>query len=359
MGPAAWTARGAVAIIGRSRGSLALSFTLRAVLAGISIVTLASQAGADPALDARGRFEAGVRLFRDQRYADARQAFEEAYRIMPNDRVLANIAACLSGEGRAPESVMMYRRFLSEGGDELPARARDEARREIARLRPSIADVALAIEPAGAEVRIDGRVVGVAPLGWPVAVSPGQTTLEVRAEGYAPFARAIDLERGASVSFSVVLQPLGAAAATSPSGEEPAPVEVRPAPPREEHAATAPVPRRPRRAPATTPIGRGPLLWTGVAATAALAVAATVTGLVTLSQKSEYEDEGTSLARRRELYDSTPTWAGATDTLADVAIGTAVATALLFAFGGPSDDDEALPTLSLGGAPCCGLTGSF
>ncbi len=337
-----------------------MTFLFVPALVAVAILTLASDARADPASDARGRFEAGVRLFRERRYADARQAFEEAHRILPNGRVLANIAACLASEGRVPESVVMYRRFLSEGGDDLPARARDEARREIARLRPSIADVAMAIEPAGAEVRIDGRTVGVSPLAWPIAVSPGQTTLEVRARGYAPFARAVDLERGASVSFSVVLQPLGAPAAESDSGAEPAPVEVRPVPTRDEQTATA-VRRRPHRVPATTPIGRGPLLWTAVAATAALAFAATVAGLVTLSQKSEYEDEGTSLARRRELYDSTPTWAGATDVLADVAIGTAVVTALLFAFGGPSHDDEPSQsgTLSFGGAPCCELTGSF
>jgi hypothetical protein len=337
-----------------SSGSALLTFAM--------LLGPASSAWADPASDARDKFQHGVQLFREHRYTEAREAFEEAYRILPNGRVLANIAASFVGEGRPAEAIATYRRFLSEGNEGQSATAREVARREIARLRASIGDVALAIEPAGAEIIVDGRAVGVAPLAWPLALTPGQSTLEVRAPGFVPFARTIEIEQGGSISLSVVLQPIRAGG----TGGEEAPAasqgQPRPEPPPAGRAEPAPSPPAAPPPSEPTPVGRGPLLWTGVGLTAALAVAATVTGVLTLDQKAEYEDALTSRERRRELYDSTPRLATATDVLLDAAVLTAVLTTALFIFGGPSDDGAGRPgelSLSLDGAPCGGVCGSF
>jgi hypothetical protein len=98
----------------------------------------------------------------------------------------------------------------------------------------------------------------------------------------------------------------------------------------------------------------------GVSATAALAIAGAITGALALSQQSEYEDPGTSVDRRREIYDDRTTLPLVTDILIDGAIVTGLLTAALFLFAGPEDDDaEGTSTLTIaprfvrgGGAAC-------
>ncbi|MBI2897315.1 MAG: PEGA domain-containing protein [Deltaproteobacteria bacterium] len=315
----------------------------------LSMLPLAAQA--DPASDARERFQEGVRLFHAAEYAAARAAFEDAYRILPNGRVLANIAACWGGEGRNAEALLTYRRFLGEA-EGVPQRARDEAQAEVDRLRPLVCDILVAVEPARAEIFVDGRSHGVSPLPLPISVEPGRHTVEVRAEGYSPFPRTFDCQAGSETDLSIVLDqpeaPRAPAQAAHSSGSR-AGSEPR-------------VPEEPPTAPAATPLGRGPLLWAGVVATGALAVGAAVTGLLTLSQKSEYEDTGTTLQRRGELYDSTATLAMVTDILVDAAVAFGVATVVLYLVAGP-DDDEVAPggavSLSCGVGAGCALGGRF
>jgi hypothetical protein len=290
-------------------------------------IASAAPARADPESEARARFRAGVASFQARDFAAARHAFEEAHHLFPNPRVLANIAACFDREGRPADAVRTYRRFLEEAEDIEPT-VRRGAEREIARLRPIIGELVLAIDPPGAEVHIDDGIGGVAPLASPLAVAPGQRLLEVRAPGHAPFSRSLDVAAGQQINLSVVLQPI----ATAEPPAEPR-MEAVPEPP------TRPEPME-ARPPATTPIGRGPLLWTGIGLTTALAAGATVTGLMVLSSRDEYHDQTTTLERRQELFDSTDTLATITSVLIDAAIGAAIGTLALFLLGGPDDEGD-------------------
>jgi len=315
----------------------------------VALLGVAAPASADPSDDARAKFREGRALFARREYAAARAAFDEAYRILPNPRVLANVAACFAEEGRPAEAVHAYRRFLREGGIDAPEAARREAQREIESLRPRVGDLLLAVEPSGAEVLVDGERIGEAPLPWPLALAPGEHLVEVRAPDLAPFSRTLNLEAGQEANVSVVLERVAA---------QPAPAAAVPAEPEGRTAAPS-RPAAPRETEA--PLGRGPLLWTGIGLTVLLAAGGAVTGLLTLSRKNEYEDPETSLPRRNDLYDSTRTLALTTDILVDAAIVTGLATAALYLVAGPDDPEEtAVATLHLyqGGATC-GISLSF
>jgi len=64
-----------------------------------------------------------------------------------------------------------------------------EALVELPRVRATLAVVA---DRAGAEVRVDGRAVGVTPLADPVAVDEGERLVEVASPGYDTFSRVVD-----------------------------------------------------------------------------------------------------------------------------------------------------------------------
>ena len=66
----------------------------------------------------------------------------------------------------------------------MPADRRAAVQTAITELRGLIAPITLAIEPAGAEVRVDGRAVGTAPLAAPLQLAAGRRVLEVALDGH-------------------------------------------------------------------------------------------------------------------------------------------------------------------------------
>lgn len=291
-------------------------------------------------------FRQALRQYENGDYAGARASFEEANRIAPDVRVLANIADCYAHEGRTADSVRTYRRFLAESGDAVPGPARRLVERRLSELRPRVCDLRVIVEPAGATIRVDDAEVGTAPMAEPWAVDAGERVVEVRLAGHRTERRTVQARAGADLEVAVTLVPDGGAAEV-PAGAEEQPLA------RETEAPARPI------EPAPTPLGRGPLMWTGVVLTVALAAAGTVTGVVALGQAREYEDPATSAARRRALYDDHETMPLVADVLLDAAVVTGVLTLGLILFAGPGDDEppsaeQAMltPRLGDGGVGC-------
>lgn len=292
------------------------------VLLGAVVALGPAPARADGAAE---RFQEGLRLFRDGAWAEARANFEAAYAIQPNFRVLANVADCWAHEGKPVEAVQSYRRFLLEGAAQVEPASRRRVDAEIARLRARIGDIVLAVEPQGAEVRLDGVVVGTTPLPSSVAVEPGARTLEVRAAGHIPLSRVVQVAAGQEASLSIVLQRIEARAPNdgtpSADGEDGTNADLR--------GPLAP------RAPGERSYG---LVWAGAGVTAALAVGGAITGVLAVRAHDEYEDPSTTLARRQALYDGKDTLHFATEALLGGALVLGAAT-LLWALAGPTGDD--------------------
>jgi hypothetical protein len=80
-------------------------------------------------------------------------------------------------------------------------------------------------EPAGAEVRLNGRLVGTLPLAAPIKSTIGSYQLEVRRDGHYSIQRPIVITGGALVRESIRLEPLPAGppdrGATEPRGNMP------------------------------------------------------------------------------------------------------------------------------------------
>lgn len=159
----------------------------RACVFALVALAAASTARAQPReqAEARERFFAGAELYQEGRYEAALAEFEESRRLRPAPVVTFNIAQTLRELERYHEAVLAFRRYLQEATD-LSERQRREVELTIEGLERRIATVTLRVEPAGAEIVVDGRRYGTAPLAGPIMLGAGRRILEIRADGHLP-----------------------------------------------------------------------------------------------------------------------------------------------------------------------------
>lgn len=140
------------------------------------------------------------------RPAEALAAYEQAYE-------LAKDAALLYNKGRArmaladyPGALEELEAFDREASPELKTRVRrlphmlEELRGKVTRLTIVCGNAAT--------VRLRDRTVGTCPLpASPLIVNAGPAVIEVRADGYVPWRREVDLPGGGIATFDVTLVP--------------------------------------------------------------------------------------------------------------------------------------------------------
>ena len=201
----------------------------------------AAQAPDNKAL-AREHFDKGVAAFADRRFAEAAEEFDAAYRISPAFVVLYNIGQVNVALGRSVEAVDAFDQYLKQGASAVSAARRQEVTAEIEKQRARIGTIAVRTFPDGAELRVDGVLVGKTPLARPLRVNAGHHAVQALLAAHAPQSREIDVVGRAELGLELTLEPL---VATSP------PPVVAPSPP------PAPVP-----APASEPAApaHGPLI---------------------------------------------------------------------------------------------------
>ncbi len=252
-------------------------------------------AQADNKAAAREHFERGVAAFSDRRFGEAVDEFEAAYRIEPAFQVLFNIGQVNVALGRSVEAVDAFERYLKQGAAAVPGERRREVKAEIDKQSARIGSLSLRTHPDGADVRLDGRLIGKTPLSGTIRVNAGRHVVEAFLAAHATQIRDVDVAGRADVSVELTLDEVkGPPVARAES--KPEPLAVRPAPastPSPMLLATAPAPRDPG-APSPSPVG-----WQRVAGIA-LAVAglatATTGGLLAYSGANRANDARARLA---------------------------------------------------------------
>ncbi len=194
---------------------------------------------------AREHFDKGVAAFADRRFAEAAEEFDAAYRISPAFVVLYNIGEVNVALGRSVEAVDAFDQYLKQGASAVSAARRQEVTAEIEKQRARIGTIAVRTFPEGAELRVDGALIGKTPLPRPLRVNAGHHALQAVLAGHAPQVRDIDVVGRSELGIELTLESL---VATSP------PPVVMPLAP---VAAPAPAPAPPSEPAASS---RGPLI---------------------------------------------------------------------------------------------------
>jgi hypothetical protein len=228
----------------------------------------------------------GAELYEKGDLADALVKFNEAYAQYASPKLLFNIGQTSRGLGQLAEAMKAFEGFLTQAAD-APEEMRAEARNSVAELQAKLGRLHIKCTASGAEVSLDGRAVGVAPIAGQIWVTPGRHQVTAKHIGFTSAVESVTITPKGTQVVELVLQPTS----------EPATVADIPAP------SFAPMPTAPSAVeptPAATltqtaPAGAkddGWILgrkWTWVAAgsTVVFLGAATAAGL---AMQSKYDD---------------------------------------------------------------------
>ncbi len=173
----------------------------------LTSAALAQGAGpSDPKSEARERFGRGLRLFNDGDNAGALAEFERAYSLAPHPFVLYNIGLVHSAMGRSVDAADALGRVLESPGN-LDAEKIERAKKTRDAALARIAEIALTANVDGAEIEVDGIVMGKTPLPSPLRVTSGRRILGVVAPGYAPERREVSVAGQTKIDVRFQLKP--------------------------------------------------------------------------------------------------------------------------------------------------------
>lgn len=152
-----------------------------------------------PSDDAEALLRQGLELQRDGDTQAALDFFRQSIAITPTGRALAQAGLIEQSLGRWLDAEAHLTRALAMASDDRWVRhhrrsleeALDESRRNITQI-----EITCSVE--GAEIRIDDRVIGRAPLTGPLRLPIGRITVSAHAEGYEPIHRMVTLYAGQS-----------------------------------------------------------------------------------------------------------------------------------------------------------------
>jgi tetratricopeptide (TPR) repeat protein len=171
----------------------------------ICAVTLAPRIARAESPQAALHFEAGVRAFEEQRFADAASEFERSYQIQPAFEVLYNLGIVYAALGRPIEAVDAFERHLEQGGAAISRERHAEVERELDRQRAKLAQLDITVSEPGAELQLDAHVLGQAPFQRTFAVASGKHVVEVSLTGFQPQRTELNLSPGQTLRLAPTL----------------------------------------------------------------------------------------------------------------------------------------------------------
>ncbi|WP_438008009.1 PEGA domain-containing protein [Sorangium sp. So ce321] len=210
--------------------SLAVLFTAATLIAAPDIAVAqpaapqeAPASAAEAAKRADASYRQGLRLYSDGKYAEAEAALQSAWELNPTFDVAYNL-------GNTEYKLKKHReaaQYLSFALRHWPlmkaaAKLKVTAEQRLAESRAQVGAVRVTVGVAGAEVLVDGKAVGRAPLEGEVFVDAGEHRVEARLEGYAPANETVKVAKGGSAEVALAM------AAAKSDAREGAPVAQAP-----------------------------------------------------------------------------------------------------------------------------------
>ena len=162
-----------------------MSERARAWLLSATLLLAAAPAAAEQSKEAAAHFSRGLEHAKQGDLESAASAFEAAYRLSPHPAVLYNLGQTYASLGRPVEAVRALKQYLAEAEGVTSAR-RAEVGELIAFHERRIGKLAVSLQPADAELLLDGHPVERALLTAPIEIAAGTHVLEARKEGHLP-----------------------------------------------------------------------------------------------------------------------------------------------------------------------------
>jgi hypothetical protein len=167
----------------------------------------APNGGTEGKIRAQALLTEGSDLYERGDFRAALQRFEAAYALYPSPKLWLNIGQANRDLGRPVDALEAFERFIAAARDAPPATIA-EARRSVIELRARLGRVSVASPIAGADVSIDGKRTGVAPLPQPIWVTPGRHRIGARQPGFVPVEQTVDVSPGSIRSVTLQFHPV-------------------------------------------------------------------------------------------------------------------------------------------------------
>lgn len=178
--------------------------------ARIAALVCLAGALAGPVASAQSNVEAeiarGVAMRRDGRDQAALEVFQSVWTTTRAPRALAQVALAEQALGRWVEAEEHLVEALGGSVDGWVRARLPVLQAALAEIRRHVGRLDVGGDPAGAEVLVEGRVVGTLPLPRALRVRTGSLTFTVRREGYVPVTRTVQVEASYPSRETVALQ---------------------------------------------------------------------------------------------------------------------------------------------------------
>ena len=203
----------------KNKTNTMVNFVATACLLTLSLLCSVAQAS-DKEL-ARTKFREGVELFANEEYPAALTIFEESYAIRKSNTVLYNIAMCQRALFMHVEAVRSFTEYMSGAGDKISAAEKAEINSWIDEMKKKVARLQILGAPKGSSVFIDGDAAATTPLIHPLLLNQGNHAVEVRRDGYLPFAADVKALMGAEISLKITLKTVDTPGNAQPTSHMP------------------------------------------------------------------------------------------------------------------------------------------
>jgi hypothetical protein len=170
------------------------------------------EAPADPTAafqqaEARTHFQTGVGHYQAGRFTEAIREFETAHRLFASPTILFNLAQAFRSDGQLSNAITTFRRYIDENPRLTPTQ-REDVEGVIREIETTRAVLSFEVEPSGAEISLDGRVLGTSPLPRGVEVLPGPHEVAVTLNLHEPVTQTINVHAHERRLFQTNLHPV-------------------------------------------------------------------------------------------------------------------------------------------------------
>lgn len=158
----------------------------------------------------------------------AREAYQRAWGLKEDWNLAANLGRAELNQGKLRDAAEHLDYAIHKAPPMLATEAPAEWRElghMLQRAKARVGALVITVEPAGAEVLVNGQSAGTAPLARPVFVDPGPVVVEARAQGYALGSASLKAAAGKEAPVKISL------ASTGKETRVEAPVELKSAAP--------------------------------------------------------------------------------------------------------------------------------
>lgn len=197
--------------------------TVRTSLFLLLLLGLLSSASAqEPAETAsyRDAINAAIEEYDAKNYAEALEQFRRAHVLFPNARTLRGLAMAEFELRRYGEAIDFFEQALASRARPLEGALREVTLTILARARRYVGELHLTVDPASAELVVDGS-----PRAWQAGealrLSVGEHTLDLSAPGRVTERRVIVVEGGRSQSLRLDMRSIAPAQALSAAPQAP------------------------------------------------------------------------------------------------------------------------------------------